>query len=105
MGKPREGAADRVAPILTADDAEQSKRSISPKVDSINRFAGTETPPIQCAVCDAHAGTAVVYAIDHGQAGGVVIASLCDHCRALAGAADFRRRLGRAIAARAGGAE
>lgn len=98
MGKPRDGAADRVAPILTAENAEQSKRSISPKVDSINRFAGAENPPIQCAVCDAHA-------IDHGQAGGVVIASLCDHCRALAGAADFRRRLGRAIAARAGGAE
>lgn len=104
MNLPRDGGGqDRVAPILTADDAEQSKRSISPKVDSINQFAPATIHPVVCFSCGTEAGAAAVTVTD--QAAGVVVFGLCAPCRAQANDGRLRRRLGRAIAALAGGAE
>jgi len=102
MREAEEGAADRLAPILTADSAEQSTASVPPIVDSINQFAPAETHPVVCFSCGTEAGTAAVTVSD--QAAGVVVFGLCAACRAQANEGRLRRRLGRAIAALAGGA-
>ncbi len=104
MGKPKnEGGPDRVAPIQTADDAEQSSASVPPIVDSINQFAPAAIHPVVCFSCGTEAGAAAVTVSD--QAAGVVVFGLCAACRSQANDGRLRRHLGRALAALAGGAQ
>lgn len=103
MRKPREGAADRLAPILTASDkAQQSTASVPPNSDAINRLDPAAVHPVVCFSCGDDAGAATVTVSD--QAAGVVVFGLCVACRAHADDGRLRRRLGRALAAKTGGA-